>query len=222
MPEMLSIDVQPRQLVGKQVEQLRRSGVVPGVVYGHGVAPASVQVEERALDRFLAQLSASSLISVRITGEGSPRTAIIREVQRHPITRRVRHFDFMQVSLTEAIRVDVPIVLSGEAPAVVDGRGVLTQGLTALEVQCLPMALPESITVDISGLREVDDQISVGDLVVPEGVEVHSPADQMVVRIIAERAAEEEEGAAEAAETPEVEVLSEKRTQERRRAEEEE
>jgi large subunit ribosomal protein L25 len=219
MPQMLSIDVQTRQTTGKKVALLRRDGVVPGVVYGHGVAAQPVQVTERALDRFLAQLSASSLISVQVQGEEAPRAAIIRAVQRHPITQRVRHFDFMQVSLSEAIRMDVPIVLAGESPAVVDGRGVLLQGLSALEVECLPMAIPGSIVVDISGLNNVDDMITVADLQVPEGVEVHSPADQMVVRIIAERATEEEAVAVE--EPQEVEVITEKRTQERRKADDE-
>lgn len=219
MPEMLSIDVQSRQLTGKKVEVLRRGGVVPGVVYGHGVETQPVQVEERFLDRFLARLSASSLISVQVAGEEGARTAVIRDIQRHPITQRVRHFDFMQVSLTESIRVDVPIVLVGESPAVVEGRGVLLQGQPTLDVECLPMALPESITVDISGLANVDDQIDVADLTVPEGVEIHAPGDQMVVRIIAERLAEEE--AVEVEEAPEVEVIAEKRTQDRRRTEDE-
>lgn len=225
MPEMLSIEVLPRTLTGKKVKTLRQQGVVPGVIYGHGVSLQPVQVGERELTRFLARISASSLINVQVAGESLPRLAIIREIQRDVLTQKVTHFDFLQVSLSERMRAAVPIVLVGTSPAVTDGQGVLLQGLSSLEVECLPTELPEEIRADISGLVSVDDQITVADLVIADGIAVHTPPDHMVARVIAEKAIAEEEVEAlpELPEEQEVEVITERKAKERReRAEQEE
>ncbi len=127
MPEMLSLAVDPREIVGKKVEALRRAGVVPGVVYGHRSEACRVQMDERELGRFLARLSASSLIQLEVRGEDAPRPALIRDVQRHVLTQRVQHVDFLQVDLTERVRVDVPIVLIGEAPATLPEAAVVEE-----------------------------------------------------------------------------------------------
>ena len=224
MPEMLSLDVQVRTLTGKKVKTLRRGGVVPGVIYGHGASLQPVQVEERGLSRFLAQISASSLINVQVAGEAAARPAIIRDVQRDVLTQKVTHFDFMQVSLLEKIRTAVPVVFFGTAPAVTEGVGMLLQGLASLEVECLPMELPEEIRVDVSGLAHVDDQITVADLVVADGVTVHTPPSYMVARINAERAAEEAAVVAPELVEPqlEVEIISERRAKERRERDDQE
>lgn len=217
MPEMLSIEVQPRTVSGKKVKSLRRQGVVPGVIYGHDVSLRAVQMEERGVDRFLARLGGSSLFSVRVSGEDAPRPAIIRAVQRDILTQRVTHVDFLQVSLSERIRSHVPVVFVGEAPAVSAGVGEVVHGIPSLEVECLPTELPSAITVDISGLAQVDDTITVGDLQLPAGVVVHAAAEQMVARVVAERAIEEEETPVEVVEAPpEVEVIVERKAKERR------
>jgi len=215
MPEIPSLEVQTRAVTGKKVSRLRRASVIPGVVYGRGAELQSVQVDGRLLDRFLAQLSASSLINVSVVGELSPRPAIIREVQRNPLTNRVEHIDFMQVSLKERIRASVPVVFRGEPVAVTEGRGILVEGLSSLDVECLPTELPEEIGVDV-GRLDVDGVITVSDLKVPEGVTVHTSADHVVVRVIARREVVEEEVAPEATETQEVEVIVERKAQERR------
>jgi len=225
MPDILSIKVQPREVTGKKVKALRRRGLTPGVIYGQRSDVRPIQVEEHDLGRFLTYVSASSLINVEVAGEDQPRPAIIRDVQRHILTRRIEHFDFMQVDLMEKVRVSVPIVLVGEAPATVRGvvegaaeeeetvRGVLIQGLASLEVECLPTDIPGEIAVDVSGLQEVDDGIQVGDIDIPESVTVLSPPDQMIARIIAERPEEEEEIPVEAP-LEEVEVVTERRGRE--------
>ncbi|MGI6209421.1 MAG: 50S ribosomal protein L25 [Anaerolineae bacterium] len=203
MPEMLTLEVEPREVVGKKVKTLRRDGIVPGVVYGHKAEPRPVQVDEHSLGRFLSQVSASSLIQVRIQGETALRPAIIREVRRHVLTQRLEHIDLLQVDLTEKVRVSVPIVLVGEAPATTadgaaaeegeGGPGTLLQGLDALEIESLPGDIPTEIQVDVSGLVRISDAIHVRDVVVPEGVTVLSPEDAVVARVAAERAEEEAE-----------------------------
>lgn len=229
MPEMLSLEVDPREVVGKKVEALRRAGVVPGVVYGHHAEACRVQIDERELGRFLAQLSASSLIQLEVRGEETPRPALIRDVQRHVLTQRVQHVDFLQVDLSEKVRVDVPIILEGEAPATLpeafeveeDGttlRASLLQVLDSLDVECLPTDIPTGIHVDVSGMASVDDLITVADLQVPPDITVNDNADQVVVRVLVERL--EEEGADEEEETTEVEVIT--ATEAQRRAQERE
>lgn len=107
----------------------------------------------------------------------------------------------------------------------VEEFGILIQGLTTLEVECLPTDIPELIEVDVSVLRNFDESIHVADLIVPEGVEVHSPPDQMVARVITQRPEEEEEEEEEDllfAPTEEVEVITEERARERREREREE
>ncbi len=227
MPEMLSLQVDPREIVGKKVEALRRAGVVPGVVYGHHAEACRVQIDERELGRFLSQLSASSLIQLVVSGEEAPRPALIRDVQRHVLTQRVQHVDFLQVDLSEKVRVSVPIVVVGEAPAtlpeaaVVEEDGTtlqasLAQLLDSLDVECLPADIPTQITVDVSGMTGVHDLITVADLQVPESVTVHTEADHVVVRVLVERIGEAEE---EETETTEVEVITaveaQRRAQER-------
>jgi len=228
MPEMLSLEVDPREVVGKQVKALRRAGVVPGVVYGHHAETCRVQMDERELGRFLAQLSASSLIQVVVRGESGPRPALIRDVQRHVLTQRIQHVDFLQVDLSERVRVDVPIVTTGEAPVTLpenavteeDGttlQAILVQELDSLEVECLPTEIPTGIHVDVSGMAGVHDVITVADLQVPDGVIVHTDPEHVVVRILVERLGEEEE--TEEA-TGEVEVIT--ATEAERRARERE
>lgn len=228
MPEMLSLAVDPREVVGKKVKALRRAGVVPGVVYGHHAETCRVQMDERELGRFLSQLSASSLIQLVVRGEDAPRPALIRDVQRHVLTQSIQHVDFLQVDLSEKVRVEVPIVTIGEAPITLpeatvveeDGttiQSVLIQELESLEVECLPTEIPTGIQVDVSGMTSAHDVITVADLQVPEAVTIHNDPEQVVVRILVERIGEEEE---EEEETTEVEVIS--ATEAERRARERE
>jgi large subunit ribosomal protein L25 len=229
MQPSLQLTVEPRTVTGKRVRALRRQGIVPGVIYGHGVGSISVQVQERVLDRFLAQVRGASLVSVLVDGEEGARPAIVRAVQRHPITRRVQHFDLMQVALTEKIAVEVPVVLVGEAPAasgvsvVVGGAeqvipAVILQHLSVVEVEALPADIPAAIEVDISGLRSLHDVIRVADIRVPAGVVITNPPEQVVASVSAEAAEVEEEAVAAPGE---VQVIAEERAKERRRAEEE-
>jgi len=233
MPEMLSLEVGPREVVGKKVKALRRAGVVPGVVYGHHAETCRVQMDERELGRFLSRLSASSLIQVVVQGEDSPRPALIRDVQRHVLTQRIQHVDFLQVDLTEQVRIDVPIVSVGEAPVALPEAAVtsedgttlvasLIQELDSLEVECLPTDIPTGFSVDVSGMASVHDVITVADLQVPEGVTVHNDPEHVVFRILVERFGEEEEDEDEIAEVEVITASEAERRAEEREEEEEE
>jgi large subunit ribosomal protein L25 len=193
---------EPRSIVGKKVRFLRRQGMVPANVYGHAASTA-IQLPARDVENTIHRAGRTQLIDLSIDGETT--TVLLKGWQRHPYKPELLHVDFYRVSMTETLRMDVPIRLSGDAPAVKSANGTPFQPLSTLSVECLPGAIPEAIEVDISGLEEVDASIYVRDLTAPEGVTILTDGDEMVVKIMAPTVQEEPtegavaEGAAEPA-----------------------
>jgi large subunit ribosomal protein L25 len=191
--------------------RLRGEGKVPATVYGLGSDSVSVTVDWRELRLALTtDAGMNALINLEIDGHASELT-IVKEMQRHPIKRNVLHVDFLRVSRDVAIEVEVPIVLEGEAEEVTRNDGIVDHALFQLAIKAKPGAIPNEITVDISGLA-IGDTIRVGDLTLPSGVETDVDPEEAVVigqppqRAEEVEAAEGEEGAeAEAAEAGEGE-----------------
>jgi large subunit ribosomal protein L25 len=168
-----------RTVTGKQVSALRRAGKLPAVIYGHRTEPLSITLDAHSASLALGKIGSSSLITVDVDGQEYP--ALVRERQRDFIRGTLRHIDFLAVSLTEKIRAEVRIEVSGVSPAVKDLDAVLVTGLHALKVECLPTDLPDRVIVDISGLAQVGDGIRVKDIVVPDQVSILDDPDEMVV-----------------------------------------
>lgn len=204
--EQIELTAERRMLLGKQVKQLRRQGWLPAVMYGHGFDPVPLQFEAKSLSRALAQISGSQLVSIRISGQSQPEMALVRDVQRDPITGMPLHVDFYRVSLTERIRAEIPLTLVKKSPVVERNAGILLHGISSIEVECLPSDLVDTIEVDLSTLVEVDQEIAVRDLPIPAGIEVLTDPDEMVVRVVPVKEVVEVEEAAPAA--AEVEVIS--------------
>ena len=176
------------------------------MVYGHNTPTVAIQVQEADIEHTLRSAGFTHLIELAIAnGSGSGKQmVIVREVQRHPIRRSLLHVDFYRVVMTEKLRLEVPVHLVGESPAVQEGA-TLVQNLNAIEIECLPADIPEAIQVDLSGLTLAAHSITVGDVAVPPRVQVITAPETVIVSVVAARAAEEEEAAAEvAAEEPEV------------------
>ena len=150
------------------------------------------------------------LVDVRVGETGAATRAFISEVKRDPITHALTHVDFMAVNLREETTTNVPIVLTGEAPAVRDGSGLLLQNLETLAIKVLPTEVPETLVADVSKLDEVGATILVKDLPIPAGVTVLTDPDEVVARISAvtvepvEEVAATEAAEAEAAESGEA------------------
>lgn len=191
-------------------KKLRREGEIPATVYGRGDPARSVAVKADEVVKILrAPGGLVSLIDLKVDGKISKaHPVLIQEIQRDPISRKILHIDFHRVSMDEPVHASVPIVLFGDAPGIKQG-GMLEQFTYQLEIKTLPDNIPSHIDVDVSGL-ELGQSIHVGDVQVPEGVEVLGPlADNVVatvrlpvVHIEAEEAApeaEEAEAAEEAA-----------------------
>jgi large subunit ribosomal protein L25 len=187
---------------------LRRAGQVPAILYGRNIEPVLIQLEVRPLNRVLSRAGQSRLIKLNVQGQAEPHMALARAIHREPITGNLYHVDFMAVSMTEKIRVQVQVILVGESPAVQRGEGVLVHAINNVEIQCLPGNLINSIRVDVSMLDKIDAQVVVKQLKVPEGIEILASPDEMVVRVTPVREEKAEEAVPVVAEAaPEVEVI---------------
>jgi large subunit ribosomal protein L25 len=192
--------VETREVTGKKVAQLRRSGLTPGNVYGHGLDSVSVQVDTDTMDKTLKSLLANEVIDLRIAGESGTRPVVVQKVQRHPLTSKVLHAEFYQVSLRTRMRADVPLVVVGKSEGVDTFNGVLVHALETVQVEALPLDLPSRIEVDITPLAHLEDTLHVSDLDLPEGVTLLTDPEVVVVKVASPRVAMElEEEAAEAA-----------------------
>ncbi len=186
MAEEIELTVQPRKVRGKQVNALRRQGWIPIALYGGHIQASSLQAEERTLRAVLNKAGHNRLIRLNM-GDGGPHVVIAREIQREPITGRLLHIDLQEISLTEKMTVDIPIVLRGTSPAVSRGEGLMIHGLEQVTVHVLPTDLIPEIDVDVSRLNAVNDAIHVSDLQMGDKFEVVTPADEMIAKIIAVR-----------------------------------
>jgi large subunit ribosomal protein L25 len=217
--EGLTLEASKRDILGKKTRFLRRQGITPAHLFGHGLESLALQCDTARLQRLIARAGRTRLIALGIEGDKEPRSVFIKEIQRDACTGELLHVDLYQVRKTEKIKVDVPIVLVGEAPAMKAKGFTLTHSLTSLSIECLPDKLPPQIEVDLSPLEEVGQAIYVRDISLSPDITVHTDPDQMVVRVseirvekveevvaaeevVAEAAAEAvgEEGAEEAAE----------------------
>jgi large subunit ribosomal protein L25 len=199
--ETIELALEKRTLKGKQVNRLRRQGLVPGVVYGHHFEPVAVQMPAKTLHQVLSRAGFSHLVDLRLPEWPKPEKALVREVQRDPITNEVLHVDFFRVSLTERIRAEIPITFVGESPLRDSANAVLLYGVDSIEVECLPVDLPEAVEVDLAELREIGQAVYVRDLKLSDKVEVLTHPDELVVKV--EPAEVPEEVAEEAGKTEE-------------------
>ncbi len=180
--------------------RLRGTGKVPAVLYGRGAEPQPITVDWRELRTALTtDKGLNALLTLKVGSKKT--TAIVKEMQRHPVRRDVLHIDFLSVDVDVAITTDVPIVLEGEATLVLREQGVVDQVLNALVIQAKPDAIPGSLAVDVSAL-EIGHTITVADLVLPEGVATEVDPEETVVtaKLTSLALSEEEEGEGEAAE----------------------
>lgn len=183
----ITLTIAPRD---QKAKASRRQGNIPGVLYGHGLKSHSVQVESRAFLRTFEQAGSTTL--VKLTSDtGDEYNVLIREVQFHPIRNTVAHIDFYQVRLDEEVEADVPLIVTGESPAVKNLGGIIVRSLDTLHVQALPQNLPHDIPVDIANLAELEQAIHIADLTIPEGVTVLDDPATVVVLVQAPRSTEE-------------------------------
>ena len=205
--EKVVLKAAKRDVTGKQVRALRRAGQLPAVIYGRHVdQPISISLDAHVAELVFAKLTSSTLVTIDVAGEEF--TAIVREKQRNYIKGVLTHVDFLALDLTEKIRTKVRLTFVGVSSAVKDFSAVLVHRLEALEVECLPTDLPERITVDISSLKEIGNNIHVRDIVVPENVIVLDDGDEIAIIATLVIVKEEAADVAVAAVVPGAEVAA--------------
>ncbi len=210
--EQIRLEAQQRTPSKKSAaREVRRRGLVPGVVYGRGEETVPLAVDARTLSQLLRQHhGANVLFDLKVDGQ-SPKdvAAIIKELQADPTTDELLSVDFQWVSLTEEISVTVAIRLEGLAAGVQAG-GVLDQSLYEVHVSCLPTNIPEELHLNVDAL-EIGDSLHVSDIAAPEGAMILAASEEIVVTVrpptvIAEPEPEVEEEEGEVPEGEEAEV----------------
>lgn len=217
---LAKLEAQKRSVFGKSAGRaLRRSGVIPAILYGRHGEVIPLQLNARSYQRFLQSNGENVLIELEIADHGHE-TIMIREIQRDPVKQNLLHTDFIRISLEEPVTSAVPIVLLGSARGIQAG-GVLEFSHRQLHVRCLPRILPDTIEVDVSEL-DLEDFFRVEDLSLDEAVEVLDDLQTIVVLVNRPRVeAEEEPGEDEDADEEET-AIDEPELITRKRGEDEE
>ncbi|RIK42469.1 MAG: 50S ribosomal protein L25 [Chloroflexi bacterium] len=186
----LQLTAQPRTVIGRQVKQLRNQGIIPVIIYGKTTPATPLQVDERSLERVLHSGGMSRLVSLAVNGDQT-HNALIRSVQRHPVSHRLEHVDFYAVNMLEKQHVSVPLESTGRASGL--GAGVIVlQVIDHVEIEALPADIPAKIVVDISPLT-LERPITAADLPEVPGVSYLTDADETLFSLSVTREEVEEE-----------------------------
>jgi large subunit ribosomal protein L25 len=191
------VSAEPREILGKKVSTLRRQGILPAVVHGHGKGSQPIQLDARAFEELMRTTTRNSLVDLKI-GSHRATPVLLQSIHEHPVRRHPMHVDFYVVKMTEELTVDVPIDFVGDSTAADKLGGTLLHLREHVSVRALPADLPHAIDLDISPLDSFDAVLHVGDLNVPAGVTVLTDADEPLARVQPPRVEEEYAPAVEA------------------------
>jgi len=170
-----------RTVSGKGVQQLRKEGSMPAIVYGPKQEATAIEMPLREFTKTLEKAGESTVIQLSV--DGKEHNVLIHEVDRDPVTDIPRHADFYAVQKGQKVEISVPIEFVGVAPAVKELNGNLVKALHEIEIEAEATNLPHSITVDVSVLSAIDSQILAGDITLPAGVTLVTDAETVVVLI---------------------------------------
>lgn len=187
----LTIECQKRA-PGSKPNALRRSGLIPAVLYGHdGATSLDLTLSAKTADTLVKKASVNNtLIQINVPDAPWAGKALLKEVQTHPWKGFLYHLSFFSIGSQESLQVTVPIHYLGESIGVKNSGGILDTVLTELQVQCPPDKIPNFIEVDVSSL-EVGDALHVNELALPEGVVAIGESDRVTVSVIASRGGSE-------------------------------
>jgi large subunit ribosomal protein L25 len=190
----VSIVVHKRDVTGtRAAKRLRKSGLIPGVLYGHGKDAALIAVEPHVLrDALTTSAGKNAVLDVTFEGQKRGHKAIVKELELDRVKSTVIHVDLQEIRLDETIETTVNVHFEGESKGVKAG-GMLDEAMHEVAVRGIVTAIPERLVVDISEL-DMNDTLRVSDLQVPEGIEVLAEADDVLCSVLPPRKAEAEEG----------------------------
>ena len=190
----LELTLDARAAHGKANKRLRREGIVPGIVFGKGEESTPVQVDAKTFETLYRSAGRTSVVKFLLPGHSRATSGIIKSVQRHPLSGNPVHVDFFIVNLKQEMENDIPLIFTGEAPAVEATGGTLLHNLSSIHVKALPTDMPHEITVDVSVLHSLDVAIHVRDLNLNRDlVQVLTDGDTLVATVVPPRIEEEPE-----------------------------
>ena len=212
--ETLDIEVKAREAGSKhQARRLRREGKIPAVLYGPKVESLALELNRKDFSNRVAGLEGSHLVRLKSASTTlADKVALVKEMQYHPITGDVIHADFYEVDLTARIEVSVPLHFVGKGAGVVRG-GILQPIVREIQVECLPLDIPQFFNVDVSAL-DIGDSVHIEDLPMPEGVTDVYDSNFALVTIATPTVEEEPTAATATAEAAPVASTEEKKEQE--------
>ena len=190
--ESISLELSPREVLGKKVKRLRQQGVIPVHLYGPGVDPQPLQCETTKLVDVLVRAGGNTAVTVTVQGGQETHLAFAREIQWDPRRDDILHVDFLAVDASRPVSAQVPITLIGESPGARTAGGTVMQQLRDLNVEALPLEVPRELELDLTMLTEPDGVLRAADIVIPGNVTLLTDPEDVVVRIEVLRAVEEE------------------------------
>jgi large subunit ribosomal protein L25 len=206
-----------REEKGKELnKKLRQAGLVPGVVYKKGEASVPLKIDSKSLLKVLHTDAGENVIIKLFVEEDKKkkeRIVVIKEIQRDPVKDILVHLDLNEISLTETLKVKVPLTAKGEAIGVKQEGGVLQHVMWEVEVECLPTNIPDKIEVDITNLK-IGETLSIKDIQLPEGVKILGDPESIVFNVEHVKAVEEAVAAPAEGESTEPELIREKKEKE--------
>ncbi len=167
--------------INKKPKSLREEGFLPAVVYGRSEESTPISVDSKAFEKVYKAAGASSVVT--LTGLDSAKSTLIQQVDVHPVSGALLHADFYAIEKGQKVTVSVPLQFDGVSPAVKELGGILTKVMHQIEIECEPAELPHAITVDVSKLVTLEDQIKVSDLVFPKSAKISVDGDEVVAMI---------------------------------------
>lgn len=177
MGDKISLKLDVREVHGKKVKHLRKEGQVPGVVYGAGFDPISVQAASNVISK--AYSAAGKHHPVHLSIGDKKKIAMIKDADVDPVKHVVRHVSFHAVKQNEPVEAEIPVHLKGEGESEAEKAGlIILQNIESLQVKALPMDLPDELLVDITGMKEPGERVTVADIKLPENVELVDHAAQ--------------------------------------------
>ncbi|TBR20313.1 50S ribosomal protein L25 [bacterium] len=211
--EEIILEVEPREELRRvKVKLVRNAKFIPAVIYVKGKESLPIKVLNRDLLRLIHEHRVeSAVINVKLKDDkkAKSRPCLIKELQHDPVTDNIIHVDFNEISLTKAIKVNVPVIAKGEPVGVKQEGGALEHILWEIEVECLPTEIPEEIEIDVSALK-IGDSVHVKDLKISSNIKVINDPESIIVTVSAPMK-EEVAAPVEGEEKPELEVIKEKK-----------
>jgi large subunit ribosomal protein L25 len=186
---MLELKAQPREILGKKVKKLRQTGMIPAVLYGHGIKSSPIVVGAKDFQRALDQAGETSILQLVLGGK--KHNVLVHDLARGRLNDQILHVDFYEVRMDEKLKAKVPLVFIGESMAIKSEGGILVRAIQEVEVEALPQDLPKEISVDISSLNTFEDKIHLKDLRVSPAVKLSGSPDDMVAAVEPPRSEEE-------------------------------